>query len=393
MSCNCQRKVGYNTNPGQIIDGTVISALGGNGRDTNDHARLRQGRDRNLGFLIGNYLQAPPILFTRDGHAIYLADMYRGRTAFFIGAGPSFSQIDKTKLSLPGILTFGINNTAKSFRPNLWTCVDEPGHFIKSIWLDPTITKLVPFCHAEKTIFDNEKWTETNIKVGDCPNVLFYRRNEVFNAEQFLFEDTINWGNHSELGGGRSVLLVALRLMFFLGVRTVFLLGVDFEMSPDKKYHFAQDRTQQSINNNNETFRLLIERFTLLKSIFEKYNFNVFNCNKESKLTVFPFIDFEEAVKIATQEMPLDIANERTEGLYDRKASEKDDKKKKVKEILDNKRKILDECKSQLQQYIDNGNNDDKILIDLRSKVDVARKEFREIEKLKNKLWSILDKK
>src|SRR5690606_12971941 len=120
-----------------------------------------------------------------------------------------------------------------------------------------------------------------------------------FDAERFLDEPTISWGGAPKLGGVRSVLLPALRMLYHLGVRHVFLLGVDFNMSQSSKYHFSQERTEASIAGNTRTYKHLTEYFSLLKPIFEKCDFKVYNCNEHSNLTVFPFIDFQAAVNMA----------------------------------------------------------------------------------------------
>lgn len=295
-------------------------------KDNNDRRRLIHGREIHEGNAVGRYLQPPPMLWGRDGHNIWMGDMYRGGSAFLILGGPSFGQVDKTKLSQAGILTMGVNNSPKTFRPNMWISVDDPSHFIKSIWLDPKITKFVPYSHSEKVIFDNEAWKELDMKAGDCPNVWYFKRNEHFKANQFLFEDTINWGNHKDHGGGRSVMLAAIRILYYLGIRTIYLLGCDFKMDENTKYHFEQDRAEGSIKGNNSTYELLVERFQQLKPIFEDNGLNVYNCNKASGLMVFPFIEFEEAIKIATANLPSDLSQERTAGLYERTAHKKDKK-------------------------------------------------------------------
>ncbi len=268
-------------------------------------------------------VQSPPLLFTGDGHSVPLGDVMRGCAAFLIAGGPSFASVDRALLETPGCLTMGLNNSAKTFRPCLWCSVDDPSHFMKSIWLDPRILKFVPAEHARKPIFDNEAWQTSGILVGDCPNVLFYRRNERFDADRFLTEETINWGDHARHGGGRSVMLPALRLLHFLGVRTVYLLGVDFRMTADSTYHFEQDRSQGSIVGNTKTYHLMTQRFRALLPSFEEAGFAVYNCNPESALDVFPFVTLKEAIAAATAELPSRIAAERTAGLYDRKANER----------------------------------------------------------------------
>jgi len=317
--------------------------------DKNDHSRLRHNRSQYGGFKIGHYIQTPPMIFTQDGHNVFLGDMYRGASAFLVLGGPSILDLNLDALRQPGILTMGINNAVRTFRPNLWMCVDNPQNFILSTWVDPTITKFVPYAHAEKKLFDSNLWKESDLTVGQCPNVFYYRRNEQFQAEQYLFEDTFNWGNHSNLChcghwradtkknpkakketvcsecgkkafGSRSVFLPAIRMMYFLGVRNLFLIGCDFKMELGKKnYHFEQDRSSGSVNGNNGSYRALARRLEELKPIFERMGFSVFNCNPNSHLDVFPKVSFKDAIDVALAPMP-NIEDERTSGLYDRRA-------------------------------------------------------------------------
>lgn len=291
--------------------------------DTNDWATIRHNRERDEGFEIGKYIQTPPILFTRDAHNVWLGDIYKGSSAFLILGGPSFAKVNKDLLNKAGVLTMGVNNSVKSFRPNLWVSVDDPTHFIKSIWLDPKIMKFVPICHSEKPIFDNERWMMMDRKVGDCPNVLFYRRNENFNPDRFLWENTLNWGNHSKYGGGRSVFLPAIRILFYLGVRKIYLLGCDLKMDTQYTYHFDQKREAGSVKGNNSTYEKLKNWFALLKPKFESEGLKIYNCNFDSELKVFEFKKLEDAVRESTIEFPRSLEQERTNGLYDRASDEK----------------------------------------------------------------------
>lgn len=244
---------------------------------------------------------------------------------FLICGGPSFATLDHTKLRGPGIMTMGLNNSPRTFRPHLWCSVDSPDHWIRSIWLDPCIQKFVPISHVNKKIFNSDKWKFMRAKVGDCPNVVYYKRNEKFQPEQFLWEDTINWGNHKNFGGGRSVMLAAIRILFTLGFRRVYLLGCDFKMDDKTKYHFDQDRHKGSIKGNNETYRLLNDRFKVLRPLFEAQGFHVFNCNPESNLTAFQKIPFSDAIGETVAHMDgVDYPNERTKGLYETKTEDKE---------------------------------------------------------------------
>lgn len=405
--------------------------------DLNDHARLRHHRDRNIGFPTNQYLQPSPMLFNRDGLNMFMGDTYKGSSAFLILGGPSFGELikgesefrgkkvpNKDLLNYPGFVTMATNNAPRTFRPNLWTMVDDPGNFIKSIWLDPKITKFIPFDHTEKRLFDNEKWEDMDKLVGECPNTYFYRRNEHFSPEQFLIEGTFNWGEHSnsldELGnkGGRSVMLVAIKLLYYLGIRKIFLLGCDFKMDDNTKYHFDQDRSIGSQKGNNATYQILKSRFEALLPEFEKVGLKVFNCNPESGLKVFPMINFDEAINLATSNIP-DIETERTAGLYDRKANSKKIVTKPIAPIIDNKivttidltkdvytegekaaakqeldklRKILDDVKHARDTYKMMPDASPENVSKLEEAVQKARKNFRDYELVKNRVWGIIRK-
>ncbi len=298
-------------------------------KEKGDQVQARHHRSRDMGHCVSwEWYQPQPMFFTREMSQLNMIGNYRGRSAFMICNGPSVAsgRYDLSLLKLPGVITYGINNGPKTVRPNFWSCVDDPKRFLKSIWLDPTITKFVPQAHSEKQLFDNETWTDMvyvkpdgktkPVLVGDCPNVVYYHRNSKFVAERFLFEDTINWGNSADYGGGRSVMLPVIRILFLLGFRRVYLLGADFKMSETKTYHFDEQRNNGAVKGNMATYdRMKNEYFPALKPICDAEGFEIFNCTEGSELKTFPFVKYEDA--IADCISPLgDLANERTWGLY-----------------------------------------------------------------------------
>jgi len=292
-------------------------------KDHKDAAKLRHGYEvheaRELLPVWGNCY---PFFFTRESATLHLADMARGGAAFLIAGGPSFRDVPKELLRRVWSMT--LNNAVSSFRSNANCIVDSPSNFSMSMWLDPLIMKMVPVAHFEKPLWDNrrllvdgewvQKWEQANLKVGDCPNVVGYRRNEKFHAPRWLYEETINWGNHSKYGGGRSVMLAAMRILFLLGFRRVYLLGVDFEMTAEQGYHFTEDRSRGSVRGNMSTYTKLQGWFKELQPHFLKERFVVKNCNPKSKLTAFPFVPFEEAIAEATAHLG-DYEHERTQGM------------------------------------------------------------------------------
>ena len=354
-------------------------------------------------------LQPPPMFFTYDHNTLPILDNYKGRSAFLIAGGPSLThgqdplfvqalkgisrakdeaerdkiskevqelvqlprKYDLTKFYQPGIWSMTINNACRVVKSNAWACVDSPSNFIISNWIDPRVMKFAPVCHTQKTLFDNADTREmTDIRTMDCPNVIYYKRNEHFQAEQFLEEDTINWGCHKDYGGGRSIMFAAVRILYLLGFRRVFLCGVDMKMDEQNKYAFDQDRAKSSISGNNSTYRLMQTRFGLLKPIFDDHGYEVYNCNPESGLTVFPHMAFEDAVSLVHREemRGIDFNNERTDGLYDREA-----KKKQEKEAKQDKKAVV-EAKKNAGKYSDEDRREVKARLDkMRGDLDIAK--------------------
>lgn len=256
-------------------------------------------------------LRGSPMFFRENGASLDMINLFSGQPLFLVLNGHSFAETDRKLLARPGIMTFGVNNGAHGFRPNFWTCVDDPTRFLRSIWADPKIMKFVPLGHFQKPIWDRFADRLSDEKVADFPNVIGYRRNEAFSAEHWLHQNTINWGRHSSLGGGRSVMLVALRIAYLLGFRKVYLTGCDFYMDAQKKYWFEEERANNAIKNNQNSYRILSGYFEELLPHFTEAGLQVFNCTPRSRLKVFPTMTLEEAVNASEISV-----TESTNGMY-----------------------------------------------------------------------------
>jgi hypothetical protein len=266
-------------------------------------------------------------IYTSRGERVPLHGVGRGRSAFLLLSGPSLAKMDLSPLQQRGIVTMGVNNSPAVWKPNFWTCVDNPGNFIEQIWKDASICKFAPLSHAFLKIRTRNEAGElipSAFRVDDCPNVFYYTRHGRFDSETWLTDENFNWGNDEgatdALGvkGSRSVMLVAIKLLWYLGFARIFLLGADFRMQDGaQNYAFPQDRTPSSVKGNNATYNALNKRFAALQPHFLRAGLEVVNCTPESGLTAFPMGDFELAVKVAAKECNEKPIN--TEGHYDKR--------------------------------------------------------------------------
>lgn len=245
----------------------------------------------------------------RRGIPTPLEGVYRGGCAFLIGSGPSLAETDLTPLNRFGILTLGVNNSPSLFRPNLWCAMDPARNFVQQIWRDPAIMKFVPWHRRrERTRRFSATGTLVNDEhLVDYPNIWFYEREQNdFDPARFLTSDKFHWGcseGHRDpdgRGGGRSVMFVALKLLYHLGCRYVFLVGCDFHMEPEAPYAFPQTKTPGECRANNGLYATLCRRLEMLAPHFDAAGYRVVSVTPESRLNrVLPHWTLDRAIDLA----------------------------------------------------------------------------------------------
>lgn len=274
--------------------------------------------------------EKPPVksaFDTATGKPLWLKDTQKG-AAFLICGGPSLKTLDLSLLNQRGIWTLAINNAGCLFRPNAMLCVDPPDKFHSALWRDPYVTKFVPYGFSKYGL--RHKEGDTFIKMEDhgkaltpreMPNVVIYRRHPCFDPDTFLEKDEICWGVslkwHKRTKRARVLnsMFAAVRVVFELGFRILYLVGCDFTMSASNPYAFSQEGDAAKANSNNNSYAKMNSMFEELRPRFDAKGFHVFNTNPNSGLTAFDFVDFKEAVRCSVvAKEPLD-----TKGWYERK--------------------------------------------------------------------------
>ena len=239
----------------------------------------------------GHKTKERPSVFVRsDRRPVDLIDTWRGKAAFLMLNGPSLAKVPFEWLKAPGIVTMGVNNGAHVSRPDLWCAVDPPVKFMNSIWDDPKITKFVPLGSL------NAK-TPDDTPVAGKPNLFAFPSHVQFKSKDWLKEPTVNWGNSAERGGGRSVMLASIKILYLLGFRRVYLLGCDFHMTGERPYFFDEQKEAPGVRGNNSSYALMEGYFERLKPYFDASGFEVFNATSGSALEVFPQIRLMEALE------------------------------------------------------------------------------------------------
>jgi hypothetical protein len=132
----------------------------------------------------------------------------------------------------------------------------------------------------------------------------FRRESSLSPSDSFFTCEGACWGNHQAgveaTGQPKTVctMLLALRLLYYLGARRVFLIGVDFRMGDGYGYSFNQDRDTGACTSNNEQYKVVNRWLCEMQEngTFKRFGLEVYNCYRESGLRAFPHVPFEEAI-------------------------------------------------------------------------------------------------
>jgi len=249
------------------------------------------------------------LLWDKDSKGISWWNHYKGAKIFLVCSGPSLNDLDLSLLDNRGVMTMAMNNSWCMVKPDIWIGFDTPGRFHNQGWMDPSIMKIVPWHRKEHRLNHRVggEIVDMGIKAQDAPNCWFLSNNTTFNPETWFTEKSANWGGGVKgiepEGGFRVTMFGALRTLYYLGFQEVYLLGCDWEMPNDmNKGAYAWDELREPIvrDKNNDMYRWIGEVLEKLKPEFDRSGFQIYNCKEDSKLELFPFMSYEEAIQRAT---------------------------------------------------------------------------------------------
>lgn len=243
-----------------------------------------------------------------------LGDLYHGSSVFLLLSGPSLAQMPLEQLNQVGVMVAACNNAATLYRPHLWFMVDDARNFSAPLWRDPAVMKFSLMDRAESVLRihkDDGALKSLGIRANQCPNGYFISASSGFTVENFLDKLKPAWEGELHDGGRRhkkrSVMLIAVRMLYWLGFRTVYLLGADFHYRPEKTYAFPGcDKNAGMCGTNNTTMGVLNRWFQMLRPEFERRGFRIYNATPQSRLTAFEFLNFEEAIEQVAWRKPLE---------------------------------------------------------------------------------------
>ena len=264
----------------------------------------------------------PLVMYGRDmkpiGHA--LRGLWQDCAAFYVCGGPSLKALDLSFLKERGVVSLGVNNVAGYAPVKAMTFSDPASKFHHGIFFDPGIIKFVPKPKMSERVrakMPDGSFQWTAYEVRHCPSVFAYERDGIWHEKEFFSRDKATWGvskKHVENQGKQTILFsffLGIRLLHYLGVRRIYLLGVDFKMDAQHHYAFGQYRHQGAIGSNNNSYRVATGMLQGLRPYLDASGLQIFQTNPDSALRVFDHVPLETAIEDCrglVPQGPLDMA-------------------------------------------------------------------------------------
>lgn len=248
-----------------------------------------------------------PLRVERDGWPVNLAGLWSPCPAFLVCGGPSLQDFDLNRLKDRGVVSLGVNN-ASAFAPiKAWVFSDEQVKFHHGLFLDPAVMTFAPSpkLHHRFYIKTAEGFRRSAITIGECPNTYGFERYTCFIPRSFFTTSFAHWGpgKHQWSSvppiGTLCTMLIGLRLLHYLGVKTIFLLGVDFKGRDGLCYGFPNDKAER-----NRRYQWETEMLAALQRPMRRKGIQVFNCSETSDCKLFPFRPFNEALACCKGSVP-----------------------------------------------------------------------------------------
>lgn len=221
-------------------------------------------------------------------------DIHKGRRCFIIGNGPSLKITDLEKLRQE--ITFAVNKIYLAFDQTNW----RPTYYVVTDGLVAKqnyheINELVGFPKLISS-WATEKWY-TPFKDA----IYFrYKGYETYPEPPCFGENIID-----KIYAGRTVVYACLQLACFMGIKEIFLLGIDFDFVEPSNMNNGILSSEGEANHFHPDYRKIGEKWYDPKIEYQKMAFQaanesiiqlggrIYNATRGGKLEVFHRVDFD----------------------------------------------------------------------------------------------------
>jgi len=212
-------------------------------------------------------------------HSVVRTGLWRGRSCFILGGGPSINAIDLDLLK--DKYTIGVNRIFERFDPTILFSMDSRFYgWIKSGTFGEDVKK-------KFEDFPNYKvWVDTH-KYAGFDSDIYIVKSAGLRAMTKTLEEGVGHGYNSGYA--------ALNLAICLGANPIYLLGFDMEKGKNsgKQINWHEKYPVQQSDNVYNTF---IKNFQWAAPIIKRRGIRVINLYRNSGLKMFPFDDLENVI-------------------------------------------------------------------------------------------------
>lgn len=221
---------------------------------------------------------------------IKFQNIHAGKRCFLIGTGPSLTLEDIEKLGKE--ITFGTNTLLKIYSKTSW--------------------RAKYYCIIDPNTYKN---LEGEVIEQDLKN-LFYPNNRIRNSKIHGYCFALNhsdaykkylskWFSFTKFSDdmekqvfdGASVIYATMQIAIYMGIKEIYLLGVDCNYSTENTKHAeGMSYSNYQYKWTENTGITMIEGFKIAKKYADAKGIKIYNASRGGQLEVFPRVDLDEVL-------------------------------------------------------------------------------------------------
>lgn len=234
-----------------------------------------------------------------------IKNKYKGKRVFVIGNGPSLNKTPLFLLKDEYTMSFNRFNLffeRLDWKPTFYMVVDDL--VVKDMHneINSSIIPVIDYCFFPDV---HPSYVKFNNLINKNKNVYW------------VYSDKPEFTNNlPQCGINKTVVNASLQILAYLGFTEIYLLGVDMSFIQHKinknnsrnwvsqdadPNHFDPRYFGKGRKYHNPTTEEMIEKFEIGRKFFDKLNVKIYNAGYDSKLEVFPKVDFMEILKISPE--------------------------------------------------------------------------------------------
>ena len=214
---------------------------------------------------------------------------HKNKPVFLVGCGPGMGDKIAKRLIQADAITLGSGQVYRAIEPHDFTTTY---YFATDCPFDRSILKIIRELEEKGTTVFIRRSSELVYRQPSF-RVFGLNDSDTFEHKYSKKQECVRFSV------GFNSLSVLLQVAVMMGGNPIYLVGFDFRLSPDGWIHFWWDeidsREQNRRKDEFENVKGFLKRNAL--PILEKKGIKVFNLTPGSKLDIFPYKDFDAAIR------------------------------------------------------------------------------------------------